>query len=171
MHWWSQGTLLGQCGDPMEGVGEPASSSWPVSFPPFPQTPQGTRCCHQAPCVSVERARAGVRSPLAVTMKIDFGLAPALGAPFPVLVPAPETPPLPWLAPGDDLHSPGMWCQLFRDFKHPEAEGPQVVCSCLRELWLPQHRSKEQILEPVVLEQVLAILPQEMQRWRPAPRP
>ncbi|XP_019411956.1 PREDICTED: zinc finger protein 2-like isoform X2 [Crocodylus porosus] len=55
----------------------------------------------------------------------------------------------------------------FRGLRYQEGEGPRRVCSRLRELcrrWLePQHRSKEQILELVVLEQFLAILPREMQ--------
>ncbi|KYO40689.1 hypothetical protein Y1Q_0013032 [Alligator mississippiensis] len=58
------------------------------------------------------------------------------------------------------------WRQLFRGLRYREAEGPGKICSRLRELcrrWLePQHRSKEQMLELVVLEQFLAILPPEM---------
>ncbi|KYO19974.1 zinc finger protein 197 isoform B [Alligator mississippiensis] len=73
----------------------------------------------------------------------------------------------PQLAPRDELPTPEPWRQLFRGLRYQEAEGPQKICSRLRELcrhWLePQRRSKEQILELVVLEQFLAILPQEMQ--------
>uniref|UniRef100_A0A7M4EQE8 SCAN box domain-containing protein n=1 Tax=Crocodylus porosus TaxID=8502 RepID=A0A7M4EQE8_CROPO len=73
------------------------------------------------------------------------------------------------LAPGDHLPTPETWRQCFRGLCYQEAEGPQEVCSRLWELcchWLePQCRSKEQILELVVLEQFLAILPQEMQSW------
>ena len=75
----------------------------------------------------------------------------------------------PALAPRDELPTPEPWRQLFRGLRYREAEGPRKICSHLRELcrhWLePQRRSKEQILELVVLEQLLAILPQEMQSW------
>uniref|UniRef100_A0A8D2Q580 SCAN box domain-containing protein n=1 Tax=Varanus komodoensis TaxID=61221 RepID=A0A8D2Q580_VARKO len=57
----------------------------------------------------------------------------------------------------------------FRGFCYQEAEGPREACSQLRELchqWLkPERRTKEQIVELVALEQFLAILPAEIQRW------
>ncbi|KYO18219.1 hypothetical protein Y1Q_0011776 [Alligator mississippiensis] len=72
-------------------------------------------------------------------------------------------------APGDDLPTPETWRQRFRGLRYLEGKGPREVCSRLRELcqrWLePQRRSKEQIVEVLVLEQFLAILPQEMQSW------
>ncbi|XP_062977877.1 zinc finger protein with KRAB and SCAN domains 5-like [Elgaria multicarinata webbii] len=55
----------------------------------------------------------------------------------------------------------------FRRFSYREAEGPGDVCRRLRELchrWLmPERRTKEQIVELVVLEQFLAVLPGEIQ--------
>ncbi|KYO39359.1 hypothetical protein Y1Q_0008567 [Alligator mississippiensis] len=75
----------------------------------------------------------------------------------------------PQLAAGRDLPTPETWRQRFRGLRYLEGAGPWEVCSRLWELcqrWLePQRRSKEQILELVVLEQFLAILPQEMQSW------
>ncbi|XP_061476252.1 zinc finger protein 397-like [Rhineura floridana] len=57
----------------------------------------------------------------------------------------------------------------FRQFCYREAEGPRDVCFRLRELcrqWLePERHSKEQILELLILEQFLTILPPEIQSW------
>ncbi|EFB21831.1 hypothetical protein PANDA_020613 [Ailuropoda melanoleuca] len=57
----------------------------------------------------------------------------------------------------------------FRGFRYPEAEGPREALSRLRELcrrWLrPETHSKEQIVELLVLEQFLTILPGDLQAW------
>ncbi|XP_072844470.2 uncharacterized protein LOC110069831 isoform X2 [Pogona vitticeps] len=59
--------------------------------------------------------------------------------------------------------------QRFRRFCYEEAKGPREACGQLRDLchqWLkPERHSKEQILEQVILEQFLGILPWEMQGW------
>ncbi|XP_063147302.1 zinc finger protein 397-like [Candoia aspera] len=59
--------------------------------------------------------------------------------------------------------------QHFRRFCYREAEGPRWACSRLQELccrWLKVERhSKEQILELLILEQFLTILPAEIQSW------
>ncbi|KAM3848037.1 LOW QUALITY PROTEIN: uncharacterized protein M6D78_004639 [Vipera latastei] len=58
---------------------------------------------------------------------------------------------------------------LFRHFSYQDADGPREACRHLRRLchqWLkPEQHTKEQILEMVVLEQFLAILPPELQGW------
>nr|XP_020760974.1 zinc finger protein 394 isoform X3 [Odocoileus virginianus texanus] len=57
----------------------------------------------------------------------------------------------------------------FRQFRYREVAGPEEALSRLRELccrWLrPEVHSKEQILELLVLEQFLTILPQKLQAW------
>uniref|UniRef100_A0A8C6R3L4 Zinc finger with KRAB and SCAN domains 3 n=1 Tax=Nannospalax galili TaxID=1026970 RepID=A0A8C6R3L4_NANGA len=70
-----------------------------------------------------------------------------------------------WLgSPGPDRSR-----QRFRAFRYPEAAGPRQALSRLRELcrqWLrPDMHSKEQILELLVLEQFLTILPADLQSW------
>ncbi|XP_061469478.1 zinc finger protein 232-like [Rhineura floridana] len=69
---------------------------------------------------------------------------------------------------GDDLRVEAQR-QCFRQFCCEEVEDPRRVYSQLQELchlWLkPERRSKEQILELLILEQFLASLPPELQGW------
>ncbi|XP_015281206.1 PREDICTED: zinc finger protein 197-like [Gekko japonicus] len=59
--------------------------------------------------------------------------------------------------------------QRFRQLCYQEAEGPRAVYGRLQQLcrqWLKAERhSKEEILELLILEQFLTVLPQEMQNW------
>ncbi|XP_061444599.1 uncharacterized protein LOC133366006 isoform X2 [Rhineura floridana] len=59
--------------------------------------------------------------------------------------------------------------QGFRHFCYQDTEGPRGACRQLQDLchrWLrPESKTKEQILDLLILEQFLVILPQEMQDW------
>uniref|UniRef100_A0A2K6GJY8 Zinc finger protein 394 n=2 Tax=Propithecus coquereli TaxID=379532 RepID=A0A2K6GJY8_PROCO len=76
---------------------------------------------------------------------------------------------------GREHDPPGAWegpetsRQRFRQLRYQEVAGPEDALSRLRELcrrWLrPDMHSKEQILELLVLEQFLTILPEELQSW------
>ncbi|XP_063148771.1 zinc finger and SCAN domain-containing protein 30-like [Candoia aspera] len=59
--------------------------------------------------------------------------------------------------------------QHFRELRYRDAEGPRGVCGQLRELscqWLKIERhTKDEILELLILEQFLSILPAAMQSW------
>uniref|UniRef100_A0A803T907 SCAN box domain-containing protein n=1 Tax=Anolis carolinensis TaxID=28377 RepID=A0A803T907_ANOCA len=75
--------------------------------------------------------------------------------------------------PKEPIFNPEAECQNFRSFCYQEAEGPRMACSRLWDLchqWLkPGRNTKLQMLELVILEQFLAILPQEMQVIRSGP--
>ncbi|XP_062978934.1 zinc finger and SCAN domain-containing protein 31-like [Elgaria multicarinata webbii] len=72
------------------------------------------------------------------------------------------------LAEGDTL-SVDVQLQHFRHFRYQEAEGPREACNRLHSLclqWLkPERHTKAQILDLVILEQFLAILPSEIGSW------
>ncbi|XP_058159922.1 zinc finger and SCAN domain-containing protein 20 isoform X2 [Dasypus novemcinctus] len=75
----------------------------------------------------------------------------------------------------DPIPVPEASRQRFRQFQYRDAAGPHEAFSQLWELccrWLrPEIRLKEQILELLVLEQFLTILPREIQTWVQARHP
>ncbi|XP_010844772.1 PREDICTED: zinc finger protein 496 [Bison bison bison] len=74
-----------------------------------------------------------------------------------------------------ELPNPESSRRLFRRFCYQEAAGPREALHRLWDLcrgWLrPERHTKEQILELLVLEQFLAILPREVQGWVRAQEP
>ncbi|XP_062965630.1 zinc finger protein 18 isoform X2 [Cynocephalus volans] len=68
-----------------------------------------------------------------------------------------------------ELSSPETARQLFRQFRYQVMSGPHETLRQLRKLcfqWLqPEVHTKEQILEILMLEQFLTILPGEIQMW------
>ncbi|OBS74398.1 hypothetical protein A6R68_15072, partial [Neotoma lepida] len=68
-----------------------------------------------------------------------------------------------------ESHSPESAQQHFRNVRYDQVPGPLEAARKLHELcyqWLaPETNSKEQILEALVLEQFLSILPQAMKNW------
>ncbi|KAM9688526.1 zinc finger and SCAN domain-containing protein 20 [Trichechus inunguis] len=80
-----------------------------------------------------------------------------------------------WEEDQDPVPVPEASRQRFRQFQYRDAAGPHEAFSQLWELccrWLrPEIRLKEQILELLVLEQFLTILPREVQTWVQARHP
>ncbi|XP_075419810.1 SCAN domain-containing protein 1 [Tenrec ecaudatus] len=98
----------------------------------------------------------------AIPEAIPTAPAVASAAPDWPLGPAPPAAAAP--RPGASRPGPETFRQRFRQFRYQDAAGPREAFRQLRELsrqWLrPDVRTKEQIVEMLVQEQLLAILPE-----------
>ncbi|XP_040836321.1 zinc finger protein 394 isoform X1 [Ochotona curzoniae] len=107
-------------------------------------------------------------------LKARMALRPEGSAPAPreglLVVKVEKDPPGEWESdPRGPWQDPETSRQHFRQLSYREVAGPEEALSRLRELcrrWLrPELHSKEQIVELLVLEQFLTILPEELQAW------
>ncbi|XP_007474319.1 SCAN domain-containing protein 1 [Monodelphis domestica] len=92
--------------------------------------------------------------------------SPPSPVPFPAVLEASPLAP----SPAGSRPGPETFRQRFRQFRYHEAAGPREAFHQLRELsrqWLrPEVRTKEQIVEMLVQEQLMAILPEELRARR-----
>ncbi|MBZ3869217.1 SCAN domain-containing protein 1 [Sciurus carolinensis] len=124
-----------------------------------------------APAPEHPRANAAIPEvnpmPLAAA-ELPVGPAPLGSAPQ-----AEAAPRLP-AGPGGSRPGPETFRQRFRQFRYQDAAGPREAFRQLRELsrqWLrPDIRTKEQMVEMLVQEQLLAILPEAARARRPRRR-
>ncbi|XP_037377008.1 SCAN domain-containing protein 1 [Talpa occidentalis] len=97
--------------------------------------------------------------PAAASAALELPLGPAPLGPASLAEAAPRSPP----GLGGSRPGPETFRQRFRQFRYQDAAGPREAFRQLRELsrqWLrPDIRTKEQIVEMLVQEQLLAILP------------
>ncbi|XP_061066156.1 SCAN domain-containing protein 1 [Eubalaena glacialis] len=126
------------------------SSSTPETSPPAPESSS----------LNAAAPEANPTSPAAAAAALELPLGPAPLASAPLAEAAPRSPP----GPGGSRPGPETFRQRFRQFRYQDAAGPREAFRQLRELsrqWLrPDIRTKEQIVEMLVQEQLLAILPE-----------
>lgn len=126
-------------------------SSTPEAPPPVPE-PSG----HNAAVpTAVSPPPAAASAALALPVGPSSAASPA---------PLADIAPRPAPGPGASRPGPETFRQRFRQFRYQDAAGPREAFRQLRELsrqWLrPDIRTKEQIVEMLVQEQLLAILPE-----------
>lgn len=126
------------------------SSSTPEAPPSIPDSSNSSAAVPEA----------NVTPPAAASAPLDLPVGPAPQGPALLAEASPRSPP----GPGGSRPGPETFRQRFRQFRYQDAAGPREAFRQLRELsrqWLrPDIRTKEQIVEMLVQEQLLAILPE-----------
>ncbi|XP_063456884.1 SCAN domain-containing protein 1 [Pan paniscus] len=141
----------------LEGTGSSSAperncvgSSLPEASPPAPEP--------SSPNAAVPEAIPTPRAAASAALELPLGPAPVSVAPQ-AEAEARSTP-----GPAGSRLGPETFRQRFRQFRYQDAAGPREAFRQLRELsrqWLrPDIRTKEQIVEMLVQEQLLAILPE-----------
>ncbi|XP_004482466.1 SCAN domain-containing protein 1 [Dasypus novemcinctus] len=137
-----------------------ASSPIPEASPPAPE--------HSVP--SSADSEAIPRPSAEASAALELPLAPPPQGPEPLVEAAPRS----LQGPGGAGFGPETFRQRFRQFRYHDAAGPREAFRQLRELsrqWLrPDVRTKEQIVEMLVQEQLLAILPEAARARRQSRR-
>ncbi|KAG8510176.1 Zinc finger protein 324A [Galemys pyrenaicus] len=136
--------------------------------------PRARAPARTAPGVTTDSASGGIAGPLPAPGQSGVPLAGARSTPG-TMAPPPGSQNLTLGDPTASLEEPEAARLRFRGFHYQEAAGPREALARLRELcrcWLrPEARSKEQMLELLVLEQFLGALPPEIRAWVQGRRP
>lgn len=150
---------LGSTAMPREKEEGPDGSSDPQRDPAGPEAP--------APATEPSSPHASVPEaippgPAAASVAQELPLEPTPLRSALLAEAAPRPPP----GPGCSRPGPETFRQRFRQFRYQDAAGPREAFRQLRELsrqWLrPDIRTKEQIVEMLVQEQLLAIMPEAL---------
>lgn len=126
----------------------------------FSSTPEAPLPAPETSSPNAAVPEANPTPPAAASAALELPLVPAPLGSAPLAEAAPRSPP----GPGSSRPGPETFRQRFRQFRYQDAAGPREAFRQLRELsrqWLrPDIRTKEQIVEMLVQEQLLAILPE-----------
>ncbi|XP_044520289.1 SCAN domain-containing protein 1 [Gracilinanus agilis] len=158
---------------------EPESAGPPSPAPPENEAASPVKLEEPAASGDFPKAPASLPGPVApeASPRVPAASPPAPGpaapaasppspVPFPAVLEASPLAP----SPAGSRPGPETFRQRFRQFRYHEAAGPREAFRQLRELsrqWLrPEVRTKEQIVEMLVQEQLMAILPEEARARR-----
>ncbi|XP_043837432.1 SCAN domain-containing protein 1 [Dromiciops gliroides] len=142
---------------------EPGSAGRSSPAPPEKEAASSDKLEEPAASRESPEAAASLPAPAVPEASLPDPAAPAASPPAPAQFPSVPGPP-------GSRPGPETFRQRFRQFRYHEAAGPREAFRQLRELsrqWLrPEVRTKEQIVEMLVQEQLMAILPEEARARR-----